>query len=127
MSAPLTVLVVLGAWLLANAVKHLLARWQVFVDVDLLPPVYSTWRLLPGLPRWVVHETDDPLDQRIYPRLIRRVGIEWEPLCLRIVVHYASESRPGSGRLRTPRDTPQPRARRAHAVPASAGSPESSA
>lgn len=106
----------LGAWLLANAGKHLLTRWGVFIDVDLLPPVYATWRLLPGLPRWIVNETDDPSDRRIYPRHIRRVGIEWEPLVFRIVIHYAHESRPGSGRLRTPRDTPQPRARQEHSA-----------
>lgn len=103
-------------WLGANAMKHLLAKGRIFVDLDLLPPVYSTWILLPGLPRWVRNTTDDPDDQRIYPRHVTRVGIEWQPLIFRLVIHYAYESKPGSGRLRTPKDTPQPAAVKEYAA-----------
>lgn len=103
-------------WMALQGVRHLLSRYGVFVDVDLLPPVYTTWRLLPGLPQRVVNETDDPDDLRIYPRHIRRVGWTWEPLCFRLVAHYAYESKPGSGRLRTPKDAPQPRAAEVHAA-----------
>lgn len=107
---------IVGAWLAANVAKHLLTKARVFVDIDLLPPVYSPWFLLPGLPRWVEHTTDDDQDQRIYPRHVTRVGVEWQPLCFRLVIHYAYESKPGSGRLRTPKDKPQPSAVKEYAA-----------
>jgi len=97
-------------WCALQVVLHLLGKVGVFVTFDVLPPVYTAWKLLPGLPRWIVSETDDPKDLRIYPRHIRRTGIEWDPLIFRLVIHYAYESKPGSGRLRTPKDTPTPRA-----------------
>lgn len=100
--------IILG-WLAAQVLRDLLAKLGLRVDLDLLPPLQSTWRWLPGLPRWVVNETDDKMDQRIYPRVIRQVGIEWEPLALRLVICWAYEVRAGSGQLRTPRSKPTPR------------------